>query len=238
MTTYGRRLRTVYIALESIARGKVLPSRIVLWIDDRKLFDNLPASIERLVQRGLEVKLCDNFGPHTKYYPYVASQETFKDALVIADDDQIYPRWWLARLVEAYRESPHVINCHWAVVMGVGMGIAKYQTWKRNGYNKPTFAQMALGTSGVIYPPKLLAVFKAQGNVFRDCCPKADDVWLHVQGLRAGYKTRQIRNSRLYSLQIIGSQRFALARENDSGGNDRQIAATYTAEDIRKMSEE
>jgi hypothetical protein len=187
------------------------------------------------MKRGLEVKICANYGPHTKYYPYVVDQDRFKSALVIADDDQIYPRWWLAKLVEAYCEFPNVINCHWAVAIGVSKSVLEYKEWSRNGYSKPTFAQMALGTSGVIYPPELLKVLKAVGDSFRSCCPKADDVWLHVQALRAGYKIRQIQSRRLYCLPIPGSQRFALANENDYGGNDRQIAATYTDSDIRKM---
>src|ERR1700761_4729145 len=68
LTTYGARSRKVYLVIESIARGTMLPSRIILWIDNENLFNNLPLSIKRLVQRGLEVKLCPNYGPHTKYY--------------------------------------------------------------------------------------------------------------------------------------------------------------------------
>jgi len=238
MTTYGQRLRTVYIAIESIARGKALPSKIILWIDDQKLFDNLPASICRLIERGLEVKFCKNYGPHTKYYPYVASCTNCNNTLVIADDDQIYPKWWLARLIEAYQKFPYVINCHWAVKIKIETQILKYKTWKLNGYIKPSYTQMALGVSGVIYPPELLKILKTCGTSFQNCCPKADDIWLHVQAIRAGYKIRQIRKKRLCSPYIPGSQRFALAHENNYGGNDRQIAATYTNKDIKKMLDE
>src|SRR5277367_2772247 len=67
LTTHSRRIRTVHITLESIARGTMLPSRIILWLDDGALFNNLPVTIRRLQKRGLEVKLCNNYGPHTKY---------------------------------------------------------------------------------------------------------------------------------------------------------------------------
>lgn len=237
MTTYGPRISTVYLALESIARGSTLPSRLILWIDDRILFDRLPSSICRLQRRGLEVRLSDNYGPHTKYYPYVLSETIFKDALVISDDDQLYPRWWLARLIEAYRKFPHDINCHWAATVVLSGGISEYQSWKRNGGVESTFRQVAFGTSGVIYPPKFLAILKQTGNAFRAYCPKADDLWLHVQALRSGYKIRQISAKRLYNLQIPGSQSLALATENDNGGNDRQIAATYSTEDIQIMNQ-
>ena len=77
LTTFGRRSAMVHFAIESIARGSILPSRLILWIDDDALFDNLPAKIKRLQKRGLEVKFCKNYGPHTKYYPYLESQQAF-----------------------------------------------------------------------------------------------------------------------------------------------------------------
>jgi hypothetical protein len=235
LTSHGKRIRSVYLAIESVARGTVLPSRIILWIDEKDRFENLPVEIQRLMERGLEVKLCENYGPHTKYYPYLAGEEDFCVPLVIADDDQLYPRNWLAKLVEAYREFPTVVNCHWAVEARLSGSISKYQGWKRCGRVKPSFGQIALGTSGVIYGPEFLRILKAKGNAFKRCCPRADDLWLHVQALRSGYKIRQIHPRRLYCLQIIGSQSIALAMENDAGGNDRQIAATYTDPDIQIM---
>ena len=33
MTTYGQRLKDVHIAIETIAKGKVLPSRLMLYLD-------------------------------------------------------------------------------------------------------------------------------------------------------------------------------------------------------------
>ena len=111
LTSYGKRIRTVCLAIESIARGSMLPSRLILWIDDIAVFDNLPSGIRRLRQRGLEVRFCRNYGPHKKYYPYLASVETIEAPLVTADDDLLYPRYWLKELVEAFRQCPDVVNC-------------------------------------------------------------------------------------------------------------------------------
>ena len=36
MTTHGARLRDVHVALESIARGTVLPARVILWLDEER----------------------------------------------------------------------------------------------------------------------------------------------------------------------------------------------------------
>jgi glycosyltransferase involved in cell wall biosynthesis len=238
LTTHGGRIHSVHIAIESIGTGDHLPSRIILWLDDKPLFDSLPPTIRRLEARGLEVKLCQNYGPHTKYYPYVESQETFDAPLVIADDDQIYRRDWLRKLVEAHQEYPDVVNCHWALVVAVDdERVASYQSWKRRGSIVPSLRQFALGVSGVIYPSAVQELLKKAGPRFQDCCPKADDVWLHAQAIRGGFKVRQVRSKERESLDIPGSQKIGLWKNNDyGGGNDHQIEATYTVEDIRMLS--
>lgn len=67
LTTHGKRIDSVYLTLESIARRSVLPSRIILWLDDLATFRNRPSSLRRLKDRGVEVQLAANYGPHTKY---------------------------------------------------------------------------------------------------------------------------------------------------------------------------
>ena len=52
----------------------------------------------------------------------------------------------------------------------------------------PSFKNVANGVSGVIYPTRLLEAIKVAGRGFEGCCPKADDLWLHAQTIRAGFK--------------------------------------------------
>ncbi len=239
LTTYGYRLRTVYLVIESIARGRLLPSRIILWIDDKDFFDNLPAPIRRLKQRGLEVTFCENYGAHKKYYPYLQSQNTFDTPLVTADDDVFYPDFWLQDLMKAYIERPDIVNCFCASVFRLSEhGIAKNSEWKISESTEPDFRNCAIGYSGIIYPPAFLTILKKLGTSFKDYCPTADDFWLHIQELRAGYRVRQIRPKALRFLSVPGSQVIGLWKDNEYGGNDRQIEATYTTEDVQKMLEE
>jgi hypothetical protein len=90
----------------------------------------------------------------------------------------------------------------------------------------------------VIYPPSFLAHLKRQGSGFLDCCPKADDLWLHVQAIRAGYRVRQISTRAKRFHEVPGSGAIALWNHNGSGGNDAQIRATYTEDDVRILREE
>lgn len=241
LTTYGQRANTVHIGIESIGQGTLLPSRLILWLDDLRFFHNLPPQLERLKARGLEVKLCQDRGPHKKYYPYVESQDRFEAALVTADDDVLYPRDWLEGLVRGMQEHSGTINCYRAKVISLeGEEIAPYAQWEMCASSIPSVRHVATGCSGIIYPPEFLYQLKRAGEAYRQCCPRADDLWLHVQAVRAGFRIRQITEAAIHFPTLPNTQRNALYLENAvvSDGNDQQIRATYTRTDIAIMSAE
>jgi hypothetical protein len=236
LTTYGKRIGTVYLTIESIARGDCLPSRVILWLDDELLFYNLPVTLQTLQKRGLEIKLCKNYGPHKKYYPYVESLESFEVPLVTADDDALYSRSWLRKLVRSFQEFPDSVNCHLAKVVRLENGkIQPYMTWQVCQAEKPSFRNIAHGVGGVMYPPQFLTILKTAGNSFESQCPRNDDLWLHVQAIRNGIKVKQVRSRARRFPLIPGTQATGLYHENYAGGNDRQIQATYAEEDVRKL---
>jgi hypothetical protein len=234
VTTHGDRLETIHMVLESIAAGSVLPSRLILWVDTPDAFGERFSGLKRLVDRGLEICRSDNFGPHTKYYPYLLSSETFEYPLVTADDDLLYSRFWLEGLVRSHHESPEAISCYRAHLMRVVSGaITPYNTWAPCKSTSPSFLHFATGVSGCIYPPSLLKKLKNAGSEFLQLCPKADDVWLHVNAVRAGIKIRQIRNRPLRFPIVPGTQESGLYHSNFLlARNDEQIGKTYTAGDI------
>lgn len=238
LTTYGRRIDAAAVAIESIARGSSRPSRIILWLDDPALHANRPAALRRLERRGLDVRLTENLGPHTKYYPYVASVEDHRLPLVTADDDIMYPRNWLRRLYSAYLGNPSSINCHWASEMrSAGDKLASYHTWPNCGDTVARFSNFGLGVSGIIYPPSMLTELAARGAAFRDLSPTADDVWLHWVALRAAIPVRQISPIPRHFALIPGTQGQALMTTNnvEGSGNDAWIRGLYEESDCRMI---
>lgn len=234
LTSYGVRLRSVHLVIESIAAGSLLPSRLILWLDDPAGLEHQPAGLRRLVDRGLEVRLADNHGPHTKYFPYLLSEDHFPVPLVTADDDLLYPRWWLEGLVRAHREYPAAINCYRAHQIHTSGGtLAPYRSWKPCHSSEPSFSHFATGVSGCIYPPRFLACLKRAGDAFLTLCPRADDVWLHVNALRSGFKVRQIRTRPLRFPFVPGTQSSGLYHDNVLlSRNDDHIRDTYSPSDI------
>jgi hypothetical protein len=237
MTTYGKRLETSFLAIESIARGSLLPSRLILWIDETDVLARLPLPLRRLQQKGLEILPTSNFGPHKKYFPYVQASSAFDRPLVTADDDVIYPRDWLEGLQRAYDARRDLVHCYRANVVKMDdVGFAPYRTWGRCSDTGESFLNFATGVSGILYPPEFLAYLKHRGDGFQECCPRADDVWLHAAALRSGFMIKQVTNIWTEYPSIPHTQHVALANTNLFGsGNDLQIGKTYLRPDVERL---
>ncbi len=238
LTTHGPRLEYVHLAIESICAGSLRPGRLILWLNPPVEMALLPVPLQRLQARGLEVRVVPNNGPHTKYFPYVVSAAlSSSPPLVTADDDMLYPRDWLAGLAAAHAGQPAHIHCWRAKVMKVdARGIRPFRDWPYCTSTEPSLLHHAEGVCGVIYPSAFLVELKAAGDAFRDCCPRADDLWLHVNALRAGRPVQQIEPRQRSFPSVPGTEVFGLMHDNLGGtGNDVQIKATYSADDVNRL---
>ncbi len=190
--------------------------------------------------RGLEIRASENFGPHTKYFPFVEGEAYFPLPLATADDDLIYPVFWLERLAKAFGNAPEFVNCYRAHRVRLEGGkLGRYGEWGRCRDTQPSYLNFATGVSGVIYPPALLAALKAGGRRFQACCPRADDIWLHAVAIRSGFRIRQIQAQPLHFPLIPLTQGGSLNRHNQrQNGNDPQIQDTYQSADIERLLEE
>lgn len=237
LTSYGKRTRTCYLAIESIAAGDVKPSRLVLWLDDPTILANLPRTLLRLQRRGLEIRPCHDWGPHKKCYPAAAEGIADGRHLVTADDDLLYPIHWLDDLQRAALETPDLIVCHRAMIVAFDdHGIAPYTTWRHCRTTEPSLRVYPLPGAGAAYPPALMTALKEAGTAFEESSPRNEDVWLHSLGVRHGIKARQITSIPLKELAIPGTQASGLWMTHiRGGGTDEAIARTYSPEDVARL---
>jgi hypothetical protein len=235
LTSHSNRILRAFAAIESIGLGAVRPRKIILYLGNKYAEKPLPKSLERLKKRGLEVVFCNDVGPHTKYFPYIDSISNFEHPLVTADDDKIYEKNWLERLIQAWKEDPNCVHCFRARKIIVQNGsLLPYKKWPLCTDSHASFANFATGVSGVIYPPELLIKIKNAGLNFLECCPKADDIWLHANAIRNSFKIRQLNPKSKHYFGIPGSSKSALHFSNLSGGeNDIQLNKTYNSKDLQ-----
>lgn len=231
LTSHGKRLRHVHLTIESLLRGTVV-APIFLWLDKEDFAAPLPAPLQRLVARGLQVRCSDGkFGPHTKYWPMF--RET-SSRVVTVDDDIIYPEWFLEKLLNT--AAPATVTAYRAHEIALeGNALAPYRSWGPACSTHPSTTYFATGVSGVLYPRTFIDHVVAAGDEFMALCPRADDIWLHVSALRSGHKIRQVFAKPQNFPINPPAQRNSLVMDNLSGGNDAQIAATYTPQDLAAL---
>jgi len=234
MTTHGPRLQTVHMAILSIAAGKIRPQRFILWLNGDPSSHHVTPQLARLRELGLEIRYAENFGPHTKYFPYVLQFASCGGPLVTADDDVLYSRNWLAGLMDAHGSDPTVIHCYLARRIEIADGkLLPYLNWKHVNSTEPSFRHFALGYGGVIYSEEFVLKLRDAGDAFMKMTPRNDDVWLHVMALRSGYKIRQMSEDPKHFPPVPATEQFALFHSNQlASGNDRQIRASYSKTDV------
>ncbi len=240
LTTHGARTRTVHAAIFSILRGDIVPESLVLVLNEVPTDPVAVSTLARLKKFGLEVMIASNYGPHTKYFPVVIDPNRSLHNLVTADDDIFYPRDWLRRLVDTHQAHPADVVCWWAKEMRMREGVLlSYHDWPNAANFEPRKSNFALGVGGVLYPESMIAALRRAGTGFMDCCARADDIWLHATALRTEHRVRPIVCEFTWPILIPDTQTQALNHDNHRpDGNDRQMAATYTAADLKVVQQE
>lgn len=238
LTTYGSRFANVHLAIESIAAGAARPRRLVLWLDDARQFRQPTPGLRRLMDRGLELRVCEDLGPHKKYFPALEEMLSIGGGpLVIADDDLLYPGWWLQRLMNAHLSDPEIVVCHRAHrVLLEDQEIRPYTEWHGCWSTSPSLLHFATHGAGAVLPDQLQRALFANGKEFLRLTPRADDVWLHAVAVSSGIPTRQVSpRPRMFPF-VPGSQDVGLFQYNiEESGNDQSIRRVYGRAIVDKL---
>ncbi len=240
MATYTPRLERVFLALESIGRGDVLPGRLVLALDQSDADRPLPETLQRLVARGLEIiSLPDGLRSHKKYWGIVRTRNDHEVPLVVADDDQLYPVHWLSALARRAVEYPECVVAHRAHQIPVTSdgAIAPYRSWTPFVGRGPSFAAFPTGVSGTLFPPALLRALHERGEMFLEVAAHADDVWLHSNAVDLGIQIVQVEVASANFDFVPGTQQVGLYFENVfEDANDSQILRCYSAQALERIA--
>ena len=244
LTSYGNRVKgcavyTVY----SLLRQRVRPERVVLWLDEKEFnSQNLPDDLRFLCDYGLEVRFGKDIGPYTKI---IHSLSAFPNKHIItADDDLFYTKNFVEEFIDAHRKHPQAIITGYAKMpMTNGKHqIAPYGEWAEYHHVPASFQYNSttlfpLGWGGVLYPSHVFDDEATNEAVFMSLCPKADDIWLYIMGLRCHAEKRMLTDSRIayYHTDLLRQYltRDRLTATNRFGGeNDTQLQALLAHYDL------
>lgn len=195
LTSYGRRVRgsIVYYTLVSLLRQRTQPRRIILWLDKNEWNDDtLPIKLKRLKEKGVQISYCDDIKSYKKLIPTV--KEYPECPIITFDDDVIYSNDTVLRLLVEHRLYPQDIVCLHAARVSAKNGIpCDYKSWPDLNVECNGSMIFPIGEGGVLYPPKSLHVDLTNQELFMRYCPKADDIWFWICGLRNNTNKRFIK---------------------------------------------
>ena len=225
LTSYPARFGTLHLTLGCLVDQSVKPDRVILWIAHEDM-SALPAAVRNLEARGLEIRACEDLRSFKKLVPAL---DAFPEAFVAtADDDLYYPRSWLETLVSGTEKG--VIACHRAhrIKRTAGGRIAPYLEWEFDVQDAASRRRssdiLPTGAGGMLYPPHSLDPLVTDRSVFERLCPDGDDLWFYWCARMAGTLHRKV-GGKMRLVMWPGTQSSSLWESNETGGNDRMIAA-------------
>ena len=239
-TSFPKRIHKVWLVVESILRQQMRPDMIILWLSKEQFasIEILPASLLRLQDRGLQIRLCSgDIRSHKKYY--YAMQEYPDDIIITIDDDIMYSSEIITLLYQTHLQNPSCICANYAVIPRYYKNkLLSYETWP--GCYKVDVSEhyfvSQVGFGGVLYPPGSLYPDVLKIEQALHLTPLADDIWLYTMA-RLQYTPVVYTQKRWIFLPIVYLNNVRLTDINDGEGfNDKQIAAvrTYYLKEIRR----
>lgn len=212
LTSYGKRLDLVHIAIKSIMAQTMKADSIVLYLAEEDSHRKIKQE-EELVNAGLRVERnMRDLKSHKKYF--YAVQENSDSLIVTVDDDAIYDERLLEDLYTAHLTYPEAVICRRGHRMTKGNGeVCPYDQWESCVKSAaPERGICAIGVGGVLYPcGKYREAFLDEEGI-KTTSLYGDDLWLKAVELVWRISTYAI--GEIPVRLIEGSQEEALYKEN------------------------
>lgn len=228
LTSYGERINTVHLTIQSILLQSVYASKVILWLAESEftLF-NLPKPLVDLQQYGLTIRFCEDIRSYKKLIPTLKAYPN--TTIVTFDDDVIYPANHLEKLLEAHEKFPEAVICHRAhrMIKDEQGNIVDYLKWQFDvTESTPVKDIFPIGIGGVLYPANCFDEEVLNEDALMRLAPSADDLWFKVMASKKGRLTKVVDNPMPYNnyLHIPLTQAQSLWQNNQTN-NDTQLHA-------------
>lgn len=227
LTAISARLGTLGKVLNSILDQAPPPDQVFLVVSEQGRFldagitiDSIPSDVAALIGAGRVILIFEaNTGPYRKLVPVLERCRDMDCLIVTADDDTVYPRGWLAHLVEAYRSHRCVIAYRGRAMRVVGRQFDAYKRWSKVPTWHDNFGDidpqyhglftLATGVFGVLYHPKFFPDLAFMKRLM-DVAPLQDDLAFKAAALVNEVPTHIV-------AELEGDDAAASFREINSG---------------------
>lgn len=222
LTSYPKRFRYLNLAIKSLLRQTIKPDKVILYLGEDAKNVNLPDSLHKLEKYGLQIEYREgNLRSHKKYV--YALKDYPDDILILVDDDMIYDRRLVERLMKSYQKYPNAVSANRVHRMAKNNdgSLATYVHWEYEYHSTTDPRNDLFATSGfgTLLPPHCMDEQVVDERVFMTECYAADDVWLKFMQLKKGTPTVYVPGGIWRSLP--GTQETSLSSSNvDQNANE------------------
>lgn len=211
-TSIPSRLKKVHITVRSILNQELQPKKIILWLyeSDKK---HVPESLTKLEGTIFKIQYVALNCPHIKLI--YALEQFPQDCIVTCDDDFIYDRQWLKRLSEEHQKHPKNIIALKVrqIQFDNSEKLLPYRSWNLSDIKKNK-SVLAIGSEGVLYPPKPFQPIAINSELFLKLTPKADDLWFKAMAILNNTEISLAENPPKEPIPIFGTQEISLKKTN------------------------
>ena len=226
LTTYPKRINTVWITINSIINQSLQPDSIILWLAEEQFpnkYEDLPSSLLQLQSKGLQIRFCEDLKSHKKYY--YTLQEYSNDLVVLFDDDMFYPKDTIKKLYKLYQDNSHDVCTITTqlITPSIYTNPSKWQNPSINQKIKHCSKVQMFSGSGTLLKANMLDKTVFDKEAIKNICPYADDLWLTFMARKKGTKITSVSKWRPFPIVIYGTSEESLWYVNsEQGKNDEQ----------------
>jgi len=235
LTSYHKRFSTLLYTLKSLDNQKTKQTyevHVHISLVDLKLKPQYKQRFKAIEGKSKVIKFFyyeENIYSYKKYYYTLTDNPD--SVIITVDDDVIYPRYWLKKIISAHRKNPNCIVCYRGHYLQVDSE-KNFKSYREIMSNQiaclePSLKLLPTGVSGVLYPPGSLDLSIAlDKSAFMNLAPKSDDFWLKLSSLSNDTPCIRVECYNKHFPHVPFSQLDSLANYNvsqASKGNDEVL---------------
>ena len=185
LTTIPSRIRRIYPTLNSLL-DQTYPTFIHLFIPKRANCEPTKQYIlDRRISQCPRVRVTvidEDTGPSLKFIPAIQQYQNHKTAIIVVDDDNVYPSTLVEKLLSAAKNEPHIVHAGRGWQHSPDLKWAHTKTIFSHKIRQPHRVAVITGCGGYIFSPELLSNMHVQDLVNYSEAPASaklmDDIWI------------------------------------------------------------
>ncbi len=225
LTSYPARIGYVHLAIKSLMLQTYKPDRIILWLAEEQFPDKvLPKELTALEEHGLEIIWMHDIYGHKKYFYPVLNQKE-NELVITFDDDIIYSKKTIERLVRTHKKFPDCLVCDRAQAYDKNNPYqpGRWFTLSDVGVKEPSYSLNPSPGGGCMIPYGVFHEDACNEEKIRELAYKNDDIWYMFM---CAHNEKRIIKTRKYhkSFSVIdGSQGEQMAFDNVQNNKNIEI---------------